>query len=357
MLSEALIQRIVQYLNEQPEIGGAQIGMHANGQSRLLSPGLSPSINYSKTVMIEEVIREEIQHIPAPRRQEQTLFGSSAEAYTNESHLTSESVGAGISCGFALLSGFEMIGGVLGAAPSAGTSLTVTVAGWIGFASSSFQCANALARLYNIHVNPGGDDNYYLDNDPDYQRFVQLLDAVGLVSAVPGAYRAYGTIRAAMSPALSRSLPTMKALMAMSRAERQQAIKRAYQQVQATDEGKAAFEEAMHSTSFSAHRAAGSRSTVGAFTQATNTANAAVTVAAAARIREGVKTLIIAGANYTASASPSSLTGSSSGIINASVNNQLWTQMPDPPIALSRGFPDDNVIYQSSDVFIHIMNL
>jgi len=357
MLSEALIQRIVEYLQSQPEIHGAQIGMHANGQSRLLSEGLSPSINYSKTVMIEEVIREEIQHIPAPRRQEQTLFGSSAEAYTNESHLTSESVGAGLSCGFALLSGVEMIGGVLGAAPSAGTSLTVTVAGWIGFASSSVQCSNALMRLYNIHVNPGGHDNYYLDNDPVYQRFTQWVDAVGLVSAVPGAYRAYGTIRAAMSPTLSRSLPSMEALMAMSRAERQQAIQRAYQEVRATDEGRAAFEEAMHSSSFNAHRAAGSRSTAGAFTQATHTANAAVTVAAAARIREGVKTLIITGANAATSASPSSLTGSGSGVLNAIMTNQLWTQMPAPPIALSRGLPDDNVIYQSSDVFIHIMNL
>jgi hypothetical protein len=207
------------------EFNGAPIGFYTGMQSIALSPGN----NMTLASGVQVIIIEPLPNSAAPasgsgKGEPKILEGPDAERALkkNGSRVGPELLGAGLSCGFAVVSGVAVLGGGLAAPASGGASTLVTVAAWTGFVTGSAQCLNGVYRGYQTLVNPDSTSLAELDEDPYYKWTTFAVDAVGVLSGLPGLYKSSASLVRALRA--KHGLPAEAALKAMNRAQRQQAI-------------------------------------------------------------------------------------------------------------------------------------
>jgi hypothetical protein len=321
MLSQATLNQIVTAIKGQTELNGSMIGFHGNGASRILDNGMVPTTNWTeKIVLVEEtIVALSDEDLVNPRIAGQLsppepVFVKNPNFVPNRSRLASEGVGTALSCGFAVISFVGVVGGAAAEVPSGGTSTILVVAGWAGLASSGLQCLNGLARVGTIAANPDDNTLQRWDDNDVYSAISLIVDGVGLVSSAATLPKSIGSLRALLA---KRSLlASEEAMKSMNRAERTQAMAQAITKLAETQEGKAIVVTAMKDAGMNeAQIAVALKKGVGGLEKG-NVIMAAIAKPTAEGLSRQLRSILITGGSFGASASPMALTGSASGFVN-----------------------------------------
>jgi len=318
MLPTAVRRRIVDAIYSEPELYGCQVGYYGDAMCSVLSDGYTPSVNYMRIVVVVEqtgglsgVTIDDTQ-VLAP---DPTVVDDVPEFISNESRVESELVGAGLSCGFAVISGIGVLAGAAAEVPSAGTSTALVVVSWIGFATSAVQCVNGVVRSAEALRNPQGHTLQQWDENTIYSTSMLIVDVVGVASAVASLPVATRNLLAVLER--RGSMVTAEALSAMSRAERQAAIRAALQQATRTPEGQREVLQALRAAGLTERQAAQTLAHgAGTGRRALQTARA-ISQVTSRRLNMQLMAALSGGLTPLVSATPSRLTGSASGSVNA----------------------------------------
>lgn len=126
-----------------------------------------------------------------------------------------EALGAGLSCGAAILS-WVVVFGSAGAIPlTGGMSTAVTVLGYSAAAASTAQCLNGVGRIALEVAAPSQKD--YLDSQEWYQSASTALDVISLAGAGAAGAATLRSLKILKSASAKSSTELLKGL---SRAER-----------------------------------------------------------------------------------------------------------------------------------------
>ena len=232
MITEQDLTLLRESIYAIPELNGCRIGLYGNNQCRVIREGVIPSVNYEKVVIIEEIT----DLIQAPVTTARPISPPRAEPATthvlNRSQAVPELIGAGLSCGLAVWSGVEIIGGTIGAPATGGTSLVITVIGWTGFAMSSIQCINGLTRSYQVAFHPDEDTLHQWDQNDWYRWSMFAVDAIDVGTGVAGVTllgRRLARLLAERRALITVVPEGLQGLDRMSRDERKRAVQQAIQ--------------------------------------------------------------------------------------------------------------------------------
>ncbi|MGH9594626.1 MAG: hypothetical protein ACRD5L_16165, partial [Bryobacteraceae bacterium] len=162
---------------------------------------------------------------------------------TNRSRMWAEFAGAGLNCGFAVVSGTGVIGSAAAEIPSAGTSTFVLVVAWTGFATSSLQCVNAIVRSVAAVAHPDSDSISRWDESRIYSIGFLIVDALGVVSAIASMRPALKTLIAVLRT--KGGLMATEDLLKLGRLAKAKEIQRALAQAARSPESRKALEEAL----------------------------------------------------------------------------------------------------------------
>jgi hypothetical protein len=170
----------------EDELYGCQVGFYGNGTCSVMSSGLMPSINFGRIIAIlEETAGESGVLVDSDLLDTSpTVVPDVPEFTSNGSRATSELVGAGLSCGFAVVAGVGVLGGAAAEVPTAGTSTALVVVAWVGFVSSGVQCVNGIVRSVEALRNPDKNSLQQWDENTIYTTAVLIVDLVGVVGAI-----------------------------------------------------------------------------------------------------------------------------------------------------------------------------
>jgi hypothetical protein len=311
MLSREQEEALVRAIYSIESLNGCIVGYHGGNMSKVLSSGYAGTINFGRTVVVIEEAPpapSERLIIAATNRSGGLEATRPAEDVTNRGRVGRELVGTGLSCGVAVVTGLSAVGGVIGAPATGGSSLGLTVLAWTGFLTSAAQCAYGIARLNEIRTNPGDDSLSRLDSDPDVQRAVNIVDFLGLASGV-----------ATIGVRGVRFL----AVRGMSRAERIAVITQELTELQKTEAGRRTLEAALREAGATARdlerilpRGLNHGGTIRVASAAASAISAPHAKALTEAIRDGLIGIAI-------SATPSSYTGSASGVVNTLIVNVI----------------------------------
>jgi hypothetical protein len=250
MASRYDLNRITQAIQGMPEFAGCRIGYQGSidggaPMSMSLYDGATPSLNYAKVIVIIEVVEMDDPAIDADTGNWAAAPRSSPDGtsnpliITNRSKVGREALGAGLSCGLAIVSAVGVFGSAAAEIPSGGTSTFLLVASWTGMVTSGVQCLNGLGRLGVIAYDPQGDQLERLDRNTAYSATMLVVDGLGIVSGLAGLPAAGKNLFAILSRQRSfvaRGL-TEAALKEMNQAERAAVIAQAVQEASRTPEG------------------------------------------------------------------------------------------------------------------------
>lgn len=319
---EAALVRAVYSLES---LNGCIIGYHGDNSSRLLSPGSAGSVNFGRAiVIIEEAPASAAETPPIPSAARSSGAGETrrpAGDTTNRGRLFPELLGAGLSCGVAVASGLGAVGGVMGAPVTGGTSVAVSVFAWTGFLTSAAQCAYGIARLTEIHTNPDDDSLRRTDADPNVQRAVNIVDLLGITSGVATA-GLQGLRFLAVLQRNSRRL-SESAVRGMSRAQRAAVITEEIAELQKTEAGRRTLAEALREAGATTRdlerimpRGLNHSGTI----RVASATASALSAPHAQALKVAIRDAMI---GIGVSATPASLTGSASGVVNGLIVNVI----------------------------------
>lgn len=324
MLSREQEEALVRAIYSIESLNGCIVGYHGGNMSKVLSSGYAGTINFGRTVVVIEEAPpapSERLIIAATNRSGGLEATRPAEDVTNRGRVGRELVGTGLSCGVAVVTGLSAVGGVIGAPATGGSSLGLTVLAWTGFLTSAAQCAYGIARLNEIRTNPGDDSLSRLDSDPDVQRAVNIVDFLGLASGV-ATIGVRGVRFLAVLQSNSSRL-SEAAVRGMSRAERIAVITQELTELQKTEAGRRTLEAALREAGATARdlerilpRGLNHGGTIRVASAAASAISAPHAKALTEAIRDGLIGIAI-------SATPSSYTGSASGVVNTLIVNVI----------------------------------
>jgi hypothetical protein len=324
MLTRAQEAALVRAVYSVESLNGCVIGYCGDNRSRLLSPGSAGSVNFGRAIVI-------IEEAPASAAESQTpsaarstgSVGTSqpAEDTTNRGRLFPELVGAGLSCGVAVASGLGAVGGVVGAPATGGTSVALTVFAWTGFLSSAAQCAYGIARLTEIHRNPDDDSLRRTDNDPAVRLATNIADLLGILSGAA----AVGTHGLRFFSVLQRNSRRLSesAVRGMSRAQRAAVITEEITELQKTEAGRRTLAEALReagATTRDLERIMSRGLNHSGTIRVASATASAISAPHAQALQVAIRDALI---GIGVSATPSSLTGSASGVVNGLIVNVI----------------------------------
>ncbi len=269
--------------------------------------------NYNRRyVVIEEVFAE-----PAEARTDPNFI-------SNRSMIRRELVGAGLSCGFFIVS-------VAGATAGA-VAPPVMIVAWVGVATGGVQCLNGIIRASEAVGRPDENTLQVLDADPWYNKFILLVDMVGVIAGLAQLVMAGRNLFNAMmkQPTAVRLNLSADMLGRMSRTERAAMVRKLLSEVEQSPRGKeiveAALQEAGVSSSVRNASHYGTLSAVKAgrivngMTTAQEAAYRASLIAiqtqVARALKESAKDNWSTPFSLATNAMPSALVGSASGIVN-----------------------------------------
>lgn len=324
MLPEATRLRIIEAIYGEPELNGAQIGYYGDEACSVLSPGYTPSSNYNRVmVIVEETDGAPSGAISPPDllSPDPTTVAEVPAFISNQSRVQSELVGAGLSCGFAVVAGIGMVAGAAAEIPSAGTSTALVIVSYIGFASSIAQCINGVARASEALANPTGNSLQQWDESKLYSVSMLIVDAVGVVTAIAALPSATRNLIAVIQR--RGGLASAEALARMTRVERQAAIRAAVQQAARTPEGQQELLQALRAAGLSERQAAQAMQHGAATGRRVQIVARAISEVTAARLNAHLLAAVGGGLSPLVSATPSRLTGSASGSVNALIVHVL----------------------------------
>jgi hypothetical protein len=322
-LSESQIRQVIAAIYSIPELNQVAVGYYGQNICRQLSPGSPSSPNYGRrAVILEETpgsgvsIRTPVAPTPrpaptgaaAPSRSEVQQGGQARNTLqTNGSRVLPELIGAGLSCGFAVIAGIGVVGSAAAEIPTVGASSILAVASYIGLATSSAQCLNGVVRFQEAVRHPNSRSLAELDNQDWYKVVTFVVDAAGVASGVAGLPQASRNLMAILER--RAMIPAAGELATMNRARRTETISNAIQQASRNPETAEAVRRAVAEAVAAA--GSGQRSIVGARAVA-----AAISQETARRLHRSLMEVISGYASLPINALPSSLVGSASGSIN-----------------------------------------
>jgi hypothetical protein len=194
MADRSLVDRIVKAIQDMPELKGCRVGFQGSygtgaPVSRSVFDGDKSSNNYSRCI----VIIEELEVIDTTINNDTMRWAKAGTSppsapnpliIENESNLKPELVGAGLSCGLAIVSVVGVVGSAAAEVPSAGGATFVLVASWTGAVTAGIQCLNSLGRVGLVYYDPRGTEVAQLDDNSYYSATMLIVDGLGLVSGV-----------------------------------------------------------------------------------------------------------------------------------------------------------------------------
>lgn len=317
MLSPATRNRMVAAIYGEEELKGCQIGYYGDGVCSMMEAGMVPSSNFGRILAVVEetlgptgVVVDSALLSTSP-----TTVPDVPEFASNQSRATSELVGAGLSCGFAVIAGIGVIGGAAAEIPTAGASTVLVVVAWVGFATSAVQCVNGIVRSVEAERNPETNSLQQWDNNQIYSTALLIVDIVGVATAVASLPAATKNLLAVLER--RGSLLTAQTLSTMNRVERQAAMRAALAQATRTPEGRAEVLKALRDAGLSEKQAAQTLASGAATTRRAGVALRAITEVTATRLNMQLLGALSGGMTPLVSATPSRLTGSASGSINS----------------------------------------
>ena len=234
---------------------------------------------------------------------------------SNKSRATSEFVGAGLSCGFAVVSGIGVFAGAAAEVPTAGASTVLVVVAWTGFATSAVQCVNGIVRSVVAVEDPDSNSLQQWDDNWYYSNLCLLVDAIGIAAAVVSIPAAAKNFYAVLQR--RGAMVTEQALAGMNRAERQATMRLALQQAVRTPEGRAEVMKALRAAGLSEKQAAQTIAFGAATTRRAGVTLRAISEVTATRLSRHLLSAVSGGLTPLVSATPSRVTGSASGSVNA----------------------------------------
>ncbi|MBV8968038.1 MAG: hypothetical protein JO331_03125, partial [Verrucomicrobia bacterium] len=274
------------------------------------------SINFERIVaIVEEIVGESGVEVDAGLLDtSQTTVPDIPEFTSNGSRATSELVGAGLSCGFAIVAGIGVLGGAAAEVPTAGTSTVLVVAAWVGFASSGLQCLNGIARSVEALRNPDQNSLQQWDNNTIYSTATLIVDIIGVASAAASLPAATRNLLAVLER--RGGLAALK-LSALNKVERQAAMKEAIEKATRTPEGQKELVDALRKAGLSEKQAAQTIAHSAKSARRAGVALRAITEITASRLHMHLLSALSGGLTPLVSATPSRVTGSASGSVNS----------------------------------------
>jgi hypothetical protein len=322
LLTEEMKKAITGVVYGFPELNGCIIGYHGDKQSEIISPGITPSVNFGRVCVILEccTLASDFEDSLAIVNNGGTKNTESNRP--NSAVIGAELVGAGLSCSVAVVSGVGAITAVTTAPATGFVSLSVAVFAWTGFLSSSAQCAYGIARSVEAIKNPEAETLAAIDSDQDIRKAAEIADIIGLGSSAAmvgvNAFRFFAVL-GRNSNRLSEA-----AMRGFTRAQRVQVFTEEVAVLNKTETGRAAIAEALKEAGASPKdleriMARGSLNFGGSYKVAPAVASALKKPVAEA-LRGAVHDALI---GITISALPQSVAGSASGVVNTLVVNVI----------------------------------
>ncbi|MCC6229638.1 MAG: hypothetical protein IT432_10465 [Phycisphaerales bacterium] len=267
MLTSEQLERLADVLYQEPDLYGCKVVYFHRGVLIIVRPGIIPSVNYDRVVVIEETEERGGMSRDALSRSVRQVSDSSGSSraestrISNRSRIGSELVGVGLSCGMAVISGVGVVGGAAAEVPSAGTSTILVVAAWTGFVTSGLQCLNGVVRVSEAVQNPDGSSLQEWDSNVVYSYATNIVDALGVIS---GGVAVAGSVRGVLRVLQTRgALVTAEELSRMSAASRTRAIRDAVARVGRSQEGRRELREAMRAAGLTEREADAALSSAG----------------------------------------------------------------------------------------------
>jgi len=177
-LSDEQLAGVVRAIHAQPELTGVMVGLYDGMTCSIADPGAKVALPFWEVAVIVEEIDDDSKTVEVPA--EPTDTAQPPPAITNGSRIWSELAGAGLNCGFAVISGVGVLGGAAAELPSGGTSTFLVVVAWAGFATSSVQCLNGIVRTVEATANPDSDSLARWDQNKIYTVSFLVVDAIGV---------------------------------------------------------------------------------------------------------------------------------------------------------------------------------
>jgi hypothetical protein len=306
------IDAAVGAIHAQPELGGVMVGYYDGLSCSVADVGAKVALAFWEKVVIIEEIGDSGTSVLVPSNP--TDLAIPPGTITNRSRVWSELTGAGLNCGFAVISGIGVLGGAAGEVPSAGTSTFLVVVAWAGFVTSSVQCINGVVRTVEAATNPDSDSIARWDQNRIYTLSFLVVDAIGVGAGIASAGPAIKNLLAVLER--RGGLPAAQALGKMGREARAQAIQDALKQARRNPESQKILDKALE-------EAIGSRTlrrvAANSVIAGRNAAVVSDVIAdeTARRLMRAIVDVVSAVDTPLASAMPSSSVGSASGSVNA----------------------------------------
>jgi hypothetical protein len=322
-ITETQIRQIVAAIYSISELNQVAVGYYGNNMCRQLSPGSPSSPNYGRRAVILEETAGNGVSVRAPVAPPTSAIPARTGAPTNVeiqqgaqarntlqangSRVVPELIGAGLSCGFAVISGIGVFGSVAAEIPTVGASSILAAASYIGFATSSVQCLHGVVRLQEAVRHPNSRSLAELDSQDWYVWTSNVVDAFGVASGVAGLPQASRNLLAILER--RAMIPTASQLAGMNRAGRQAALNSAIEQASRNPETaqavRQAVAEAIAASGSSQRSIVGARAGVAAISQETTR-----------RLHRSLVEVFSGYVSLPINALPSERVGSASGSIN-----------------------------------------
>jgi hypothetical protein len=222
----SILYSICEEIQKDPDFNGCMIGCyHSDGYSFELHPGNKNSRNYyARSVILEP-----------------SFIKSEAESYVNQpakSNIYAELIGAGLSCGFTIVSAAGLVASLGGTLPTGGLSTGLVIASWTGVITGYAQCINGAYRIGEAISDPTLRSLQKLDGNWYYSKGTQLIDIVGLIAGVWGLQNVGKQVMKKLQ-SMRISAETRKMLQsAQTRKELSRGIKRAVDEIVQTNSEK-----------------------------------------------------------------------------------------------------------------------
>ena len=168
--SEFDVQKFLANLDQHPELKGIRVVFVSSGGAiQVIREGPPFCAVGQKAVILREPI-------------EQTAIQSSEAAESRDSKVLSEVLGAGLSCGAAVISWVVVITSASATPVTGGGSAFITALSFTAAGASTVQCVNGIGRVAAEVYMPEELD--ILDQEVWYQRTSMALDVISLAGAV-----------------------------------------------------------------------------------------------------------------------------------------------------------------------------
>jgi hypothetical protein len=310
-LTREQIDAIVDVIHAQPELTGVIVGHYGGLMCSIADTGSMVALPYwEKAVIIEEIDDDASVEVPS----DPTDTARPPAVITNRSRIWSEFAGAGLNCGFAVISAVGVVGGAAAEVPSGGTSTFLVVVAWAGLATSSIQCVNGIVRTVEAATSPDSDSLARWDKNRIYTVSFLVVDAIGVAAGLASLGPNVKNLLAVLER--RGGLKSADMLAKMGREARAQAIQDALNQARRNPESARILDEALKD-------ALGSRTVRRVATNAviasrnTGVVSKVIADETARRLLRAINDVIGSVDSPIASALPSDWVGSASGSVNA----------------------------------------